>query len=67
MEPPPTDPKVIEIALRHYKALLRAQKAYYDRKHPMETRRPRGRPRKVVAGEGSAGEGPAAAPAENPV
>jgi hypothetical protein len=35
-------------AERHYQALRKAQKAYYDRKHPKEGRRPVGRPRKVV-------------------
>ena len=34
-----------EAAVKHYLALKSAQKRYYDRKHPVETRRPRGRPR----------------------
>jgi hypothetical protein len=34
-------------AERHYEAVKRANKAYYNRKHPNP--RPRGRPRKVVA------------------
>ena len=40
--------KYVAAALKHYEAVRRAQKAYYDRNHPVETRRPRGRPRKVV-------------------
>jgi hypothetical protein len=34
-------------AERHYEAVKRANKAYYNRKHPNP--RPRGRPKKVVA------------------
>ena len=51
----PTD-KTAQAAMRHYEALKKAQAAYYDRKHPIETRRPRGRPKKVVA-EGGGGGG----------
>lgn len=50
MEPEP--PKYLAAALKHYEAVRRAQKAYYDRKHPMETRNPRGRPRKIPKLEG---------------
>lgn len=46
-------PKQVEIAaaaLRHYEAMRRAQKKYYEKKAgPKEERRPRGRPRKPVA------------------
>jgi hypothetical protein len=49
------DPKLIA-AMRHYEAMRRAQKKYYEKKAgPKEERRPRGRPRKVVA-EGGASE-----------
>ena len=41
--PPPT----LTAAERHYEAVKRANKAYYNRKHPNP--RPRGRPKKVVA------------------
>lgn len=54
-----TADKTAQAALRHYEALKKAQAAYYDRKHPAETRRPRGRPKKVVAeGGGGGGEQP---------
>ena len=40
----------IDAAIRHYEALKRAQQRYYDKKAgAVENRRPRGRPRKVVA------------------
>lgn len=58
--------KVAQAAMKHYEALKRAQAAYYERKHPVETRRPRGRPRKVAAEGGSAeGGGSAKGLSEN--
>lgn len=39
----------LEAAKKHYASLKKAQKAYYDKKHPIETRRPRGRPRKTTS------------------
>jgi len=45
--------KTAQAALKHYEALKKAQAAYYERKHPIESRRPRGRPKKVVAEGGS--------------
>lgn len=48
------DPVVVAAALKHYEAMRRAQKKYYDKKAgPVESRRPRGRPKKVSA-EGGA-------------
>jgi hypothetical protein len=49
METPTPDVNV-EAAVRHYAAMRAAQKRYYEKKAgPKEQRRPRGRPRKVVA------------------
>jgi hypothetical protein len=42
-----TTAPTLTAAERHYEAVKRANKAYYNRKHPNP--RPRGRPRKVVA------------------
>lgn len=55
-----TDPKIVAAALKRYDALRRAQKKYYEKKAgPVESRRPRGRPKKgtegVVGGVGVAG------------
>lgn len=45
------DAKTLASAMKHYEALKRAQKKYYDKKAgPVESRRPRGRPKKSVAG-----------------
>ena len=50
------DPK-IAAAVKHYEAMRQAQQRYYDKKMgPKEGRRPRGRPKKVVA-EGVPQEG----------
>lgn len=49
METPTPDVNV-EAAVRHYASMRAAQKRYYEKKAgPKEQRRPRGRPRKVVA------------------
>lgn len=51
-----TDPKIVAAALKRYDALRRAQKKYYEKKAgPVESRRPRGRPKKGVAEGGSNG------------
>jgi hypothetical protein len=42
-----TTAPTLSAAERHYEAVKRANKAYYNRKHPNP--RPRGRPKKVVA------------------
>jgi hypothetical protein len=50
----PVDP-VLTSALKHYEAMRRAQKKYYEKK--MDAKGPRrgpGRPKKVAAGEGGA-------------
>lgn len=54
----PNEQKVAA-ALKHYEAMRRAQKKYYEKKAgPVEERRKPGRPRKeVVAGEGGAFKG----------
>ena len=45
----------VEAALRHYASMRAAQKRYYEKKAgPKDQRRPRGRPRKVVAEGGVA-------------
>jgi len=47
----------VEAALKHYEAMRRAQKKYYEKKAgPKEERRPRGRPKKVVAEGGASKE-----------
>ena len=56
----------MDAAVKHYEAMRRAQKKYYEKKAgPKDERRPRGRPKKTpspepVAERGTAAEGGAA-------